>query len=193
MTTDTNREAWLLAAVEQLRPLFSDLGHEIPTVRVSVGFPGGGSARKRIGECWVPGAANDKVGQIFVSPLLESPVQVLATLAHELVHAINHAAGQAGHGRCFAKIAKRLGLEGRMTATHAGKQLQAKLDTISRELNNYPHAALTLGAGQIKAKQSTRMLKVTCPECGYTLRTTRQWLDVGVPTCPCGTEMEEAS
>ena len=39
-----------------------------------------------------------------------------------------------------------------------------------------------------KPKQSTRMLKVLCPSCGYTLRTTARWLAVGFPTCPCGTE-----
>jgi hypothetical protein len=37
------------------------------------------------------------------------------------------------------------------------------------------------------------MLKVMCADedCGYNLRTTRQWLNVGTPTCPCGSEMLE--
>lgn len=42
------------------------------------------------------------------------------------------------------------------------------------------------------AKQSTRMLKVECGSCGYTLRTTAKWLEVGTPTCPCGTLMDAA-
>ena len=57
------------------------------------------------------------------------------------------------------------------------------------ELGPYPHAALTAGLSSGKPKQGTRMLKVECPEDGYTLRTTAKWLAVGVPTCPCGTEM----
>lgn len=40
-------------------------------------------------------------------------------------------------------------------------------------------------------KQTTRMLKCECPQCGYTVRTTRKWLDVAVPVCPVhGHEME---
>ena len=34
--------------------------------------------------------------------------------------------------------------------------------------------------------------KAVCKECGYTLRATRKWLNIGLPTCPCGVEMEEA-
>ena len=33
-------------------------------------------------------------------------------------------------------------------------------------------------------RQGTRMMKVVCGECGYTLRTTRRWLAVAVPVCP---------
>lgn len=44
----------------------------------------------------------------------------------------------------------------------------------------------------VPKKQSTRMLKVICPGCGYTVRTTQKWIDIGLPTCPCGEEMEVA-
>ena len=33
-------------------------------------------------------------------------------------------------------------------------------------------------------KQSARMLKAECPECGYTIRLTKKWADVGLPSCP---------
>jgi hypothetical protein len=44
------------------------------------------------------------------------------------------------------------------------------------------------------SKQTTRMIKVACvdPECptvGYTVRTTRKWLELGHPLCPSGHEM----
>ena len=43
-------------------------------------------------------------------------------------------------------------------------------------------------------KQTTRMLKCECPACGYTVRTTRKWLDIAVPTCPvCLFDLEEAA
>ncbi|MDQ6920240.1 MAG: hypothetical protein M3256_12390 [Actinomycetota bacterium] len=28
------------------------------------------------------------------------------------------------------------------------------------------------------------MLKAECPECGYTIRLTKKWADVGLPSCP---------
>ena len=86
-------------------------------------------------------------------------------------------------------MATSLGLEGKMTATVAGADLKVKLDALAAKLGPYPHAALT--PGMRTGKQGTRMLKVTCPEDGYTLRATRKWLDMGLPTCPCGTEMTE--
>jgi hypothetical protein len=34
------------------------------------------------------------------------------------------------------------------------------------------------------------MLKALCLGCGYTIRLTKKWADMGLPTCPCGDEME---
>ena len=81
------REAWLNQALEKLRPWFEDrAGVAIPQdARVSVGFPGGGSARKRIGECWARSQSKDKVNEIFISPVLSDPIRMLDVLVHEAV------------------------------------------------------------------------------------------------------------
>ena len=54
----------------------------------------------------------------------------------------------------------------------------------------------------MRKRQSTRMLKATCPnpDCEirlnvegnkpYTVRLTQQWADAGMPSCPCGTLMQ---
>jgi hypothetical protein len=34
------------------------------------------------------------------------------------------------------------------------------------------------------------MRKVTCGHCGYTVRTTAKWLEIGMPRCPEGQEMQ---
>lgn len=39
---------------------------------------------------------------------------------------------------------------------------------------------------------TTRLRKVSCQDCGYTVRMTRSWLLKGLPTCPCGNEMMPA-
>lgn len=182
------REAWLLAAVEALRPIFEEVGETIPPVRVSVGFPGGrGKKNSVIGQCWASVVATDKVSQIFIHPKLADPVRILDVLAHEIIHAVDDC--KSGHRGRFAKIAKGIGLVAPMTATTAGEDLKVRLTEISEALGAFPHAALgdVLSASP---KQTTRMKKVECPSCGYTLRTTEKWLSVGLPTCVCGTAME---
>ncbi|WGH21403.1 SprT-like protease [Arthrobacter phage Emotion] len=194
-TKFATREEWLVAAVEALAPIFAEAGETLPAVRVSVGWPGG-SGRKNsvIGQCWASSASADKVAQLFVSPVLDDAVRVLDVLAHELVHAVDDC--QSGHKGRFAKIAKAIGLTGKMTATVAGDELKAKLDAIMADLGAYPHAALANGLGaESPKKQGTRMLKVECGEgSGYVVRMTRKWLDeFGAPTCPChGEQMVEA-
>lgn len=185
--THTTREGWLTAAVLALSPLFAEQGHIVPAVRVSVGWPGGRGAKNTvIGQCWASRASADSVPQLFISPVLGDAERVLDVLAHELVHAIDDCT--SGHKGPFAKIAKSIGLTGKMTATVAGAELKPKLAAMVEALGEYPHAIITPSLSGV-AKQGTRMLKVECPSDGYTLRTTAKWLAMGVPTCPCGTVM----
>lgn len=44
----------------------------------------------------------------------------------------------------------------------------------------------------VHRKQGTRLQRVECPSCGYLARITRYWLEIGAPSCPCGSEMREA-
>lgn len=187
----STREEWLVGAVEALRPIFGEHDAEIPTVKVSVGWPGGrGKKNAVIGQCWHPDAAKDGAAHIFISPVLDDSVRVLDVLAHELVHAVDH--NESGHRGAFAKLAKAIGLEGKMTATVAGDELKGRLTEIAGHLGGYPHGALvSMGDGADgPKKQSTRMLKVECAQgSGYKVRLTRQWLDeYGAPFCPCHEE-----
>ena len=185
------REEWLVAAVEALAPIFAAVEETLPEVRVSVGWPGGnGRKNSVIGQCWSTKVAADSVSQLFISPVLEDAVRVLDVLAHELIHAIDDC--QSGHKGRFAKIAKAIGLTGKMTATVAGDDLKEELVKIADALGEYPHAALVnpgQGADGPK-KQTTRMMKVECAEgSGYKARMTRQWLEeFGAPFCPCHNE-----
>jgi len=42
----------------------------------------------------------------------------------------------------------------------------------------------------VEPKQKGRNHKIVCPKCGYPVRTSLKWIRVGLPTCPCGTQME---
>lgn len=184
------REEWLVKATDLFREdLFRRNGATIPTVRVSVGFPGGSRGGKSvIGQIWHGAETSDSVPQVFISPVIDEPVRALDVLVHELVHACTPG---DGHGSAFKRLAVSVGLTGRMTATVAGPSLRAELETIASFLGTYPHAAINL---QDRKKQSTRMVKVEC-FCGYCVRMTRKWLDsIGAPMCPaCDVQLTESS
>jgi hypothetical protein len=190
-----NREAWLGEAAQQLADLILT-SENVPPLRISVGWPGGGSRKTRVGECWSTGSSADGINQIYVSPIRgESDTQhVLGTLLHEMIHAINDC--EDGHRGEFARIARAAGFEAPLTsADNRSDELSARLDEVAEIVGPFPHAEIMSGtAADNPPKQNTRQLKIQCPEDGYIARTTRKWLDeLGVPTCPCGTTMEEAA
>lgn len=178
------REAWLQEAVALMRPhVTGRAGLYVPDVAVSVGFPYGRGGRHAIGQCHYTTA--DKVPALFVHPSLDDASRVLDVLLHEALHA---ALPDVGHRRPFAAAATGVGLAGKPTATVAGETLLPVLAGWMDELGPYPHARVD--TSKVK-KQTTRMLRVTCPVEGYTVRTTAKWLAMGVPVCPCGETMRE--
>lgn len=174
------REGWLLQLVERLRPLYEG---ELPeTVRISTGFSSKGARSKVIGECWHPKNADDKAPQIFIHPGQRDSLEVAAIVAHELIHACRP---DAKHGARFKAMAHALGLEGDMRSTKPGARFIETARPILDALGDYPHARLNAaGTSSNGPKQTTRMLKVECADCGYTVRTTQKWLDVATPCCP---------
>jgi len=183
MTPSSNRESWLNALIYYLKPWFAAAGTPIAApVRVAIGFPSTGSRGRRIGECWDITASADHTHEILIRPDLADPAEVAAVLVHELCHV---AAGiPAGHGPAFRTVATALGLTGKMTATTAGDALTLRLAPILAQLGPLPHASLGLGNSTGPKKQSARLLKASCSACGYTVRVTRKWAEVGAPHCP---------
>lgn len=185
-----NREHWLANAIQELRPMFSEASLPlIDKIHVSVGFPSRGalSAKNQIiGQCWSGEQSADGAPHVFISPLLAAPARVLDVLIHELIHV--GIGTKAGHGPAFKRHMKPLGLTGKATATVAESWLREKLERMAAEtLGAYPHPELTVVT--TAKKQSTRLLKVECPDCGYTARITAKWIETGLPVCPCGERM----
>ncbi|API59614.1 hypothetical protein BSL82_10045 [Tardibacter chloracetimidivorans] len=177
MTAHVNREAWLNAFAREARPAFDEAGYPLPeNVRIAIGFPSSGKRSKVIGECWTDAASADGHFEIFLRPSLESDARIADVLTHELVHA---AVGiEARHGGPFARCARALGLEGKLTATTAGEAWREWALPILEKLGPLPHAPLTsANLSSAKPKQGTRMLKLTCNKCGFTCRTTQKHID----------------
>ena len=183
-----NREAWLLAAIELIKPLFSSAGYDVPSIRVACGWPSsrGLSCKRRVlGEAWSKDAASDNIAQLFISPWMEKPAEasgVLPTLVHEVVHAT--VGNENKHNKVFGKCARAVGLEGKLTSTFAGAKLLDGCEQWAEKLGVYPHSKLDQLKRPTK-KQTTRMIKCECDQCGYVARTTRKWLEeAGSPLCP---------
>lgn len=183
------REAWLEAAVKALtKSVFAE--HDVPTVRVSVGWPGGrGKKTGVMGQCFATRTTDDKVAQIFVSPAYADAYQVVETVAHEIVHAIDDC--KSGHKKDFVKIAKSIGFLAPWKETPANDELKEKIQAIVDKLGPYPHAAIRPEDRPVV--QKTYMLKVLCTEDpDYFVRMTKGKIEeYGAPSCPChNLEME---
>lgn len=174
------REIWLHSLTDSIRPWYEALGYPIPELQLACGFPSSGLRSKTIGECWAAGASADNKPQIFIHPKFDNPITVAEILVHELIHAA--VGNKTKHHGPFKTVALALGLAGEMTATHAGPELIERLGPVLEVIGPYPHSALA-GLVSPKKKQTTRMIKLTCPECGYVVRPTAKWLDTAIPQC----------
>lgn len=215
-----NSEEWLRQAVDVFRPRFEGLNFPIPeALHVTVGFPHGAKSESKVilGQCWARCAAEDNVNNIFMSPVITDPVEELATLLHELVHAALDV--EDGHTGRFRILATALGLEGQMKATVPSEKLRTELAEIAKNLGPWGRGRLDPQSGRFRIdpetgdkipvvtgpkKQGTRYIKVMCPNVHeedqdangegprYTVRMTSVWLDQAPPVCGvCDSVMEE--
>jgi hypothetical protein len=181
----TAREEWLNRVARLMGPWFDKANAPLPkNWRVSLSLMG---RNKRLGVCYSDKASNDGHFEILIRIDQDDPVEVSAILCHELAHA---ALGiEEKHGPAFKRLVTELGLEGKATATTPGTKFKAAIKPILAHVGKFPHAALNFKHSSGPKKQGTRMIKAECPECGYTVRVTRKWLEQGLPSCPKGDEM----
>jgi hypothetical protein len=185
------RESWLNAAAKKLAAtVFVEAALVVPEeLKVSCGWPThhalAGAKGRVIGQCFKKECSTEGHSEIFISPVLADPIEVLTCLVHEMVHAVDNCVHR--HGPLFKKMAHACGLIGKATETKAGDELAIILKELVNELGEYPHSALDVSK-QAK-KQTTRLIKASCVTCGYTIRVTRSWINQAIPNCPlCGVE-----
>lgn len=184
MKPSKTREEWLNKATISLTELFELQDLKVPPTKISCGWPIKGAVSKRqrtIGQCFTKACSSANLNEIFISPILSDPLEVLTVVTHELCHAVDDC--KSHHGAGFKKMMTAIGLEGKATSTVAGDALKTTFKRfITNDLGPYPHQSLDVSKGE--KKQSTRLLKAVCPDCGYTIRVTKKWADQGLPLCP---------
>lgn len=179
MKHHTTRETWLQAAVELLKPLFAAKGYVVPEVLVSCGFASSGLRNGHIGQCWSKQSSSNAINQIFIAPVIDKPLEVIDTLVHELVHAVDDC--EHKHGKEFKKMALRLGMKGPMRSASAGPELKETLNALLVQLGPYPHAQLKVSLR--KSPRSNRP-RAKCKKCGYQVPMLKKFLSYGPPICP---------
>jgi predicted SprT family Zn-dependent metalloprotease len=186
------REQWLNAFVEKARPRFKRAEQELPEkVHASIGFMF--KSPKAIGQCWRPEASADGVSQIFINPIVggDNSRLLAGILTHELCHAVTPG---DKHGKLFGACARAVGLEGKLTQACDGPDWWSWAEPIIAKLGPCPHAKIDPSASGQK-KQSTRLLKCECEDCGFTFRATAKWVNGKALQCPdldCGGDVKVA-
>lgn len=189
-----SREEWLTSAAELIMiELLSPICEvrDNLTLKLSVGYaPNTRTSSKTIGCCLSSACSEAGHNEIFISPTINDSIEVLATLVHEIIHAIDDV--RDGHGGRFALIARKVGLEGKLTATVAGEALKRQLQDYADMMGDIPHDLVDLSS---RPKQATRNLKVLCA-CGFHFRTSVSQISsvvdqVGLIPCPaCASPMQ---
>jgi len=162
------REEWLNEAGLRIGKMVAGAaGNPVPRLYVSVGFPKGakgGRGGRAVGQCWDGSSSKDGAPHVFVCPTIDDPVEVLAILLHEQVHA---AVGcKEGHRGRFVKTMKAAGMVKPWTSSVPGEVLAGNLKDIAAGLGPYPHSALI---PKLKVKPGSRLRLWVC-SCGVKVR-----------------------
>ena len=188
------REQWLIAGAELMSSWFSEVDAPEPKkLQFAVGFPKY-CKPNAIGQCWDKIASEDKEHHnIFVSPVLADPVEVLGVVLHEQVHAsvgVEH-----GHKKPFKDVVKKLGLAGKATATFVelDSPLHKRMLELVEKIGPYPHVKMALRRGKKRPPGGGWIKFVSTNNDKYILRLSPvAFKEAGAPMDPWGDEMQEA-
>jgi hypothetical protein len=173
----------------------SDYRYNPKTTRFACSLMGGGMTKSgELAHIHFMHATGNKYDEIRMSVELggrgtkDESCRVADVLLHEMIHSC---ARFHGHQGAFKHLATTMGLKGKMTATIASEDLRLRIwDDVVSVLGRYPHREVKLTPRGQRGKGS-RLIKCTCAECGFNMRTTRKWLlaaytEQGHISCPIG-------
>ena len=178
MNLDLDRENWLTEAAQfilddKIEPLMNGRDYPAP-YRISIGYPPRSRGNSKvIATCIKSEASAGGFSELFVSPKLGESIPILEALAHELVHYSDDCA--SGHRHHFARVARKIGLIGKLTSTSANPDLIKYLESIIETLGEIPHDAINLEVA--KPRQTTRMIKLICHRCSFNFRASQTQID----------------
>ncbi|MGB1086710.1 MAG: hypothetical protein ACPGU8_04010 [Methylophilaceae bacterium] len=184
-TSKLSRENYLIQATDIMRKsLFKPKGYKVPKVELSISWATRGNRNRKgnaktLGQCFPKQMHAGGINQIVITPnydgsTIKGSLDILGTLVHELVHAVDNCV--SGHGKAFKDCATAVGLTGPMRSTGESEELKEYLrKNIIDKLGLFPHKKVTLNGTK---KQTTRNIKVACDCCDFSFRTSRKNLAI---------------
>ncbi len=175
------RENWLREMASAMANWFDELGFPLPAFEVRSGFPSIGRRSPNITESWTQDNGSSYV--IFVRPDRSESLDVAAALAFQLCHIA--VGDRDSHGHLFRHVAISIGLRGVKTESPPGALFKEIVTPELERIGDLPSPEITPTDTEKRTRQTARLIKVTCRDCGYVVRVSRKWLDgVGPPLCP---------
>lgn len=133
-------EQWLYEAAKLLGEKFVKLGHPVPKLRVLYGFSTNGysteKSKKYRGECLSRAWTTNDENIIFITPKTSDEVDVLATLGHEIAHAIHDC--KSLHGSSFKKLMTQYGYLYDEGFEFPSLKLMFEFQSMAQELGKFP-------------------------------------------------------
>ena len=180
MSKIRNREQWAKAALDMIchEIIAPQTQLPVPLIRVSVAM----LSPKTLGECYPRSRSADQHNEIFIAAHTDDSFLHLATLAHEAIHAFDDCS--SGHKGEFARVARQIGLEGKLTATTVStdSKLHALLVDIHNHLGDIPHAKISK---KVKDSGNRNGYKLACDDCGFKANTSKKHAARIVSCFPC--------
>lgn len=175
------REDWLREVASAMKGWFDELGFPLPSFVVRTGFPAVGRRSPNITDSWTQDNGVSYV--ILVRPDRSEAEDVAAAIAFQMCRI---AVGERDqHGYLFRHLAISLGLKGSKHESPPGALFKEITKNILDQAGPLPSPEILQIDTDKAPGQTSRMIKVSCPECGYVARVSRKWLaEVGPPHCP---------
>lgn len=175
------RDAWLRQVADVIGGWLDDLGFPVPSTEIRTGFASKGSRGRTISESWLEGDTSTFV--IFIRPDRDDPIDVAGAIAFQLCQIATQP--KDTHGHLFRHVAISIGLKGRRAEMPPGTLFREMIKPSLKSIGPLPQAEMSLPEKIGSKTQTSRLLKVSCPTCGYVARVSRKWLnDMGPPHCP---------
>lgn len=180
-SSNTSRDNWLAGIANAMTSWFDELGFPTPAFEVRTGFPSSGRRSSNVTESWSDDNGDSYI--IFVRPDCSDEMLVAAGLAFQLCRI--SVGRKDSHGHLFRHLATSIGLKGTKTESPPGLLFKEIAKPLIAKSGPLPGPAIAPKLKNAGTRQTTRLLKVSCKNCGYVARVSRKWLDeVGPPKCP---------